>query len=158
MRGRGRPIAGNRTPGPRGSYLGGYSAGRGIYSRYHDGKTKQPEKTHELMPSLELAASVNPVGIKPGTSQWARSSKLSPSSNASVQVRLFLWSSFPVGQKPFNGGCCWMVMYTLTFYVFHGKKIIFVMTRKYWLSSFSHLSSIHLILVVPHVQMTMALY
>ncbi|XP_029707118.1 RNA-binding protein 47 isoform X2 [Takifugu rubripes] len=67
VRGRGRPIAGNRTPGPRGSYLGGYSAGRGIYSRYHDGKTKQPEKPHELMPSLELAASVNPVGIKPGT-------------------------------------------------------------------------------------------
>ncbi|KAM9314834.1 uncharacterized protein zfp91 [Pholidichthys leucotaenia] len=66
-RGRGRAVAGNRTPGPRGSYLGGYSAGRGIYSRYHEGKTKQPEKSYELMPSLELAASVNPVGIKPGT-------------------------------------------------------------------------------------------
>lgn len=42
------------------------------------------------MPSLELAASVNPVGIKPGTSQWARYIwyllKLSPSSNA------FSWS------------------------------------------------------------------
>ncbi|KAG7485051.1 hypothetical protein JOB18_002143 [Solea senegalensis] len=67
VRGRGRATAGNRTPGPRGSYLGGYSAGRGIYSRYHEGKTKQPEKPYELMPSLELAASVNPVGIKPGT-------------------------------------------------------------------------------------------
>ncbi|XP_041840130.1 RNA-binding protein 47 isoform X2 [Melanotaenia boesemani] len=67
MRGRGRAAAGNRTPGPRGSYLGGYSAGRGIYSRYHEGKTKQLEKSYELMPSLELAASVNPVGIKPGT-------------------------------------------------------------------------------------------
>lgn len=72
MRGRGRAAAGNRTPGPRGSYLGGYSAGRGIYSRYHEGKTKQPEKPHELMPTLELAASVNPVGIKPGTSQCDR--------------------------------------------------------------------------------------
>lgn len=69
MRGRGRAAAGNRTPGPRGSYLGGYSAGRGIYSRYHEGKAKQPEKPYELMPTLELAASVNPVGIKPGTSQ-----------------------------------------------------------------------------------------
>ncbi|XP_014190957.1 RNA-binding protein 47 isoform X2 [Haplochromis burtoni] len=67
VRGRGRATAGNRTPGPRGSYLGGYSAGRGIYSRYHEGKTKQPEKSYELMPSLELAASVNPVGIKHGT-------------------------------------------------------------------------------------------
>ncbi|KAM4604186.1 RNA-binding protein 47 isoform 2-T3 [Polymixia lowei] len=66
VRGRGRAAAGNRTPGPRGSYLGGYSAGRGIYSRYHEGKTKQPEKPYELMPSLELAASVNQVGIKPG--------------------------------------------------------------------------------------------
>ncbi|KAE8300160.1 RNA-binding protein 47 RNA-binding motif protein 47 [Larimichthys crocea] len=66
-RGRGRAATGNRTPGPRGSYLGGYSAGRGIYSRYHEGKTKQSEKSYELMPSLELAASVNPVGIKPGT-------------------------------------------------------------------------------------------
>ncbi|XP_047435142.1 RNA-binding protein 47 isoform X4 [Mugil cephalus] len=67
VRGRGRAASGNRTPGPRGSYLGGYSAGRGIYSRYHEGKTKQPEKPYELMNSLELAASVNPVGIKPGT-------------------------------------------------------------------------------------------
>uniref|UniRef100_A0A3Q3LR66 RNA-binding protein 47 n=1 Tax=Labrus bergylta TaxID=56723 RepID=A0A3Q3LR66_9LABR len=67
VRGRGRATAGNRTPGPRGSYLGGYSAGRGIYSRYHEGKARQPEKPYELMPSLELAASVNPVGIKPGT-------------------------------------------------------------------------------------------
>ncbi|XP_071767485.1 RNA-binding protein 47 isoform X1 [Centroberyx gerrardi] len=67
VRGRGRAAAGNRTPGPRGSYLGGYSAGRGIYSRYHEGKSKQNEKPYELMPSLELAASVNPVGIKPGT-------------------------------------------------------------------------------------------
>ena len=68
VRGRGRATAGNRTPGPRGSYLGGYSAGRGIYSRYHEGKAKQ-DKPYELMPSLELAASVNQVGIKPGTSQ-----------------------------------------------------------------------------------------
>ncbi|XP_014327492.1 RNA-binding protein 47 isoform X1 [Xiphophorus maculatus] len=67
VRGRGRAASGNRTPGPRGSYLGGYSAGRGIYSRYHEGKTKQPEKPYELIPSLELPASVNPVGIKPGT-------------------------------------------------------------------------------------------
>ncbi|XP_077380758.1 RNA-binding protein 47 isoform X8 [Festucalex cinctus] len=36
VRGRGRAATGNRTPGPRGSYLGGYSAGRGIYSRYHE--------------------------------------------------------------------------------------------------------------------------
>lgn len=69
VRGRGRAATGNRTPGPRGSYLGGYSAGRGIYSRYHEGKTKLPEKPYELMPGLELAASVNQVGIKPGTSQ-----------------------------------------------------------------------------------------
>lgn len=68
VRGRGRAGATNRGPGPRGSYLGGYSAGRGIYSRYHEGKTKLPEKPYELMSSLELAA-VNPVGIKPGTSQ-----------------------------------------------------------------------------------------
>ncbi|XP_058240475.1 RNA-binding protein 47 isoform X2 [Hemibagrus wyckioides] len=66
VRGRGRAGAANRGPGPRGSYLGGYSAGRGIYSRYHEGKTKVPEKPYELMPSLDLAA-VNPVGIKPGT-------------------------------------------------------------------------------------------
>ncbi|KAI4896205.1 hypothetical protein NFI96_030852 [Prochilodus magdalenae] len=66
VRGRGRAGAGNRGPGPRGSYLGGYSAGRGIYSRYHEGKTKVPDKPYELMPSLELAA-VNPVAIKPGT-------------------------------------------------------------------------------------------
>ncbi|XP_066515040.1 RNA-binding protein 47 isoform X2 [Hoplias malabaricus] len=66
VRGRGRAGAGNRGPGPRGSYLGGYSAGRGIYSRYHEGKTKLPDKPYELMPSLELAT-VNPVGIKPGT-------------------------------------------------------------------------------------------
>ncbi|XP_072525847.1 RNA-binding protein 47 isoform X2 [Salminus brasiliensis] len=66
VRGRGRAGAGNRGPGPRGSYLGGYSAGRGIYSRYHEGKTKLPDKPYELMSSLELAA-VNPVGIKPGT-------------------------------------------------------------------------------------------
>ncbi|KAF7670319.1 hypothetical protein LDENG_00272060 [Lucifuga dentata] len=67
VRGRGRAAAGNRTPGSRGSYLGGYSAGRGIYSRYHEGKSKQSEKPYELIPSLELAASINPVGIKPGT-------------------------------------------------------------------------------------------
>ncbi|XP_043918759.1 RNA-binding protein 47 isoform X2 [Protopterus annectens] len=66
VRGRGRGAAGNRAPGPRGSYLGGYSAGRGIYSRYHEGKTKQQDKTYELVPSLELTA-VNPVAIKPGT-------------------------------------------------------------------------------------------
>ncbi|XP_064424384.1 RNA-binding protein 47 [Latimeria chalumnae] len=66
IRGRGRGAAGSRTPGPRGSYLGGYSAGRGIYSRYHEGKGKQQEKGYELVPSLELAT-VNPVAIKPGT-------------------------------------------------------------------------------------------
>lgn len=68
VRGRGRAGAGNRGPGPRGSYLGGYSAGRGIYSRYHEGKGKLPDKPYEIMSNLELAA-VNPVGIKPGTSQ-----------------------------------------------------------------------------------------
>ncbi|KAG9347168.1 hypothetical protein JZ751_006095 [Albula glossodonta] len=68
VRGRGRAASANRASGPRGSYLGGYSAGRGIYSRYHEGKTKQQDKPYELVPSLELAA-VNPVGIKPGTSQ-----------------------------------------------------------------------------------------
>ncbi|KAK6493869.1 RNA-binding protein 47-like isoform X1 [Huso huso] len=66
VRGRGRGAAGNRPPGPRGSYLGGYSAGRGIYSRYHEGKAKQQENAYELIPSLELTA-INPVGIKPGT-------------------------------------------------------------------------------------------
>ncbi|MBN3310256.1 RBM47 protein, partial [Amia calva] len=66
VRGRGRGAAGNRTPGPRGSYLGGYSAGRGIYSRYHEGKAKQQDKPYELVPSLELTA-VNSMGIKPGT-------------------------------------------------------------------------------------------
>ncbi|XP_010899710.2 RNA-binding protein 47 isoform X2 [Esox lucius] len=68
VRGRGRAAAGSRAPGPRGSYLGGYSAGRGIYSRYHEGKAKGPDsKAYELVPSLELASSVNPVGIKPGS-------------------------------------------------------------------------------------------
>ncbi|KAK3523206.1 hypothetical protein QTP86_021767 [Hemibagrus guttatus] len=66
VRGRGRAGAANRGPGPRGSYLGGYSAGRGIYSRYHEGKSKVLEKPYELMSSLDLAA-INPVGIKPGT-------------------------------------------------------------------------------------------
>ncbi|XP_051993531.1 RNA-binding protein 47-like isoform X2 [Xyrauchen texanus] len=66
VRGRGRAGAGNRGPGPRGSYLGGYSAGRGIYSRYHEGKTKLTDKPYEIMTNLELA-SVNPVGMKPGT-------------------------------------------------------------------------------------------
>uniref|UniRef100_A0A8C2BDB1 RNA-binding protein 47 n=1 Tax=Cyprinus carpio TaxID=7962 RepID=A0A8C2BDB1_CYPCA len=66
VRGRGRAGAVNRGPGPRGSYLGGYSAGRGIYSRYHEGKAKLPDKPYEIMPNLELAA-MNPVGIKPGT-------------------------------------------------------------------------------------------
>ncbi|XP_029107934.1 RNA-binding protein 47-like isoform X2 [Scleropages formosus] len=66
IRGRGRAIPGSRAPGSRGSYLGGYSAGRGIYSRYHEGKAKQQEKPYELVPSLDLAA-VNPVGLKPGT-------------------------------------------------------------------------------------------
>ncbi|XP_048220343.1 RNA-binding protein 47 isoform X3 [Perognathus longimembris pacificus] len=65
IRGRGRGAAGNRAPGPRGSYLGGYSAGRGIYSRYHEGKGKQQEKGYELVPNLEISA-VNPVAIKPG--------------------------------------------------------------------------------------------
>ncbi|XP_056441983.1 RNA-binding protein 47 isoform X4 [Gadus chalcogrammus] len=67
VRGRGRAAPGTRTPGPRGSYLGGYSAGRGIYSRYHDGKAKQSDTPYDLMTGLELASSVNPVGIKPGT-------------------------------------------------------------------------------------------
>ncbi|XP_036993942.2 RNA-binding protein 47 isoform X1 [Artibeus jamaicensis] len=66
LRGRGRGAAGNRAPGPRGSYLGGYSAGRGIYSRYHEGKGKQQEKGYELVPNLEIST-VNPVAIKPGT-------------------------------------------------------------------------------------------
>ncbi|XP_072262391.1 RNA-binding protein 47 isoform X2 [Pyxicephalus adspersus] len=66
IRGRGRGAAGNRAPGPRGTYLGGYSAGRGIYSRYHEGKGKQQEKGFELVPNLELPA-VNPVALKPGT-------------------------------------------------------------------------------------------
>ncbi|XP_064190981.1 RNA-binding protein 47-like isoform X1 [Anguilla rostrata] len=66
VRGRGRAASGNRAPGPRGSYLGGYSAGRGIYSRYHEGKPKQQDKPYELMPSLELTQ-VNSVGMKPGT-------------------------------------------------------------------------------------------
>lgn len=66
VRGRGRAGAVNRAPGPRGSYLGGYSAGRGIYSRYHEGKAKLPDKPYEIMSNLELAA-VNQVGIKPGT-------------------------------------------------------------------------------------------
>ncbi|XP_059407921.1 RNA-binding protein 47 isoform X2 [Carassius carassius] len=66
VRGRGRAGASNRGPGPRGSYLGGYSAGRGIYSRYHEGKGKLPDKPYEIMSNLELAA-VNQVGIKPGT-------------------------------------------------------------------------------------------
>nr|XP_012609367.1 RNA-binding protein 47 isoform X1 [Microcebus murinus]XP_012609370.1 RNA-binding protein 47 isoform X1 [Microcebus murinus]XP_012609371.1 RNA-binding protein 47 isoform X1 [Microcebus murinus]XP_012609372.1 RNA-binding protein 47 isoform X1 [Microcebus murinus]XP_012609373.1 RNA-binding protein 47 isoform X1 [Microcebus murinus]XP_012609374.1 RNA-binding protein 47 isoform X1 [Microcebus murinus]XP_012609375.1 RNA-binding protein 47 isoform X1 [Microcebus murinus]XP_020137987.1 RNA-bindin len=66
IRGRGRGAAGNRAPGPRGSYLGGYSAGRGIYSRYHEGKGKQQEKGYELVPNLEIST-VNPVAIKPGT-------------------------------------------------------------------------------------------
>ncbi|KAM6221444.1 RNA-binding protein 47 isoform 2-T2 [Rhynchocyon petersi] len=65
VRGRGRGAAGNRAPGPRGSYLGGYSAGRGIYSRYHEGKGKQQEKGYELVPNVELSA-INPVAIKPG--------------------------------------------------------------------------------------------
>ncbi|XP_027999503.2 RNA-binding protein 47 [Eptesicus fuscus] len=65
IRGRGRGAAGNRGPGPRGSYLGGYSAGRGIYSRYHEGKGKQQEKGFELVPNLEIST-VNPVAIKPG--------------------------------------------------------------------------------------------
>ncbi|XP_064820425.1 RNA-binding protein 47-like [Oncorhynchus masou masou] len=68
VRGRGRATAGSRAPGPRGSYLGGYSAGRGIYSRYHEGKAKGPDnKAYELVPSMELTASVNPLGIKPCT-------------------------------------------------------------------------------------------
>ncbi|XP_036373188.1 RNA-binding protein 47-like isoform X2 [Megalops cyprinoides] len=66
VRGRGRAATGNRGPGPRGSYLGGYSAGRGIYSRYHDGKAKQQDKPYELVPNLELTT-VNQAGLKPGT-------------------------------------------------------------------------------------------
>ncbi|XP_041435364.1 RNA-binding protein 47 isoform X2 [Xenopus laevis] len=66
LRGRGRGAAGNRAPGPRGAYLGGYSAGRGIYSRYHEGKGKPQEKGFELVPNLELPA-VNPVALKHGT-------------------------------------------------------------------------------------------
>ncbi|KAG7458720.1 hypothetical protein MATL_G00223600 [Megalops atlanticus] len=66
VRGRGRAATGNRGPGPRGSYLGGYSAGRGIYSRYHEGKAKQQDKAYELVPNLELTT-VNQAGLKPGT-------------------------------------------------------------------------------------------
>lgn len=66
IRGRDRGAAGNRAPGPRGTYLGGYSAGRGIYSRYHEGKGKQQEKGFELVHNLELPT-VNPVALKPGT-------------------------------------------------------------------------------------------
>uniref|UniRef100_A0A667G6V4 RRM domain-containing protein n=1 Tax=Lynx canadensis TaxID=61383 RepID=A0A667G6V4_LYNCA len=33
-----------QSPRARGSYLGGYSAGRGIYSRYHEGKGKAARK------------------------------------------------------------------------------------------------------------------
>lgn len=54
------------------------------------------------MPSLELAASVNSVGIKPGTSQWARSSKLSPSLNASVQVQLSLFTFLSCWSETFQ--------------------------------------------------------
>uniref|UniRef100_A0A2K5QBH2 RRM domain-containing protein n=1 Tax=Cebus imitator TaxID=2715852 RepID=A0A2K5QBH2_CEBIM len=43
------------APGPRGSSLGGYSAGPGIYSRYHEGKGKQQEKGYELVPNLEIS-------------------------------------------------------------------------------------------------------
>lgn len=77
IRGRGRAASGSRAMGPRGSYLGGYSAGRGIYSRYHEGKAKQQDKPYELVPSLELAA-VNPVGLKPGTSQCESNHKFPP--------------------------------------------------------------------------------
>lgn len=66
VRGRGRAGVGTRNPGPRGSYLGGYSAGRGIYSRYHEGKNRQPDKPYELTPGLELTT-VNTVGMKPAT-------------------------------------------------------------------------------------------
>ncbi|XP_041948395.1 RNA-binding protein 47 isoform X3 [Alosa alosa] len=66
VRGRGRAGVSSRTPGPRGSYLGGYSAGRGIYSRYHEGKGRQPDKPYELTPGLELAT-INTVGMKPAT-------------------------------------------------------------------------------------------
>ncbi|XP_031415114.1 RNA-binding protein 47 isoform X2 [Clupea harengus] len=65
VRGRGRAGVATRTPGPRGSYLGGYSAGRGIYSRYHDGKGRLPDKGYELAPGLEMT--VNTMGMKPGT-------------------------------------------------------------------------------------------
>ncbi|XP_012666759.1 RNA-binding protein 47-like isoform X1 [Otolemur garnettii] len=66
VRGRGRGAAGNRAPGPRGSYFGGYSAGRGVYSRYHEEKGNQQEQGYELVPNLEISA-VNPVAMKPGT-------------------------------------------------------------------------------------------
>ncbi|XP_075715481.1 RNA-binding protein 47 isoform X2 [Rhinoderma darwinii] len=65
IRGRGRGAAGNRAPGPRGTYLGGYSAGRGIYSRYHEGKGKLQEKGFELITNMELPA-VNPIALKHG--------------------------------------------------------------------------------------------
>uniref|UniRef100_A0A8C4QT90 RNA-binding protein 47 n=1 Tax=Eptatretus burgeri TaxID=7764 RepID=A0A8C4QT90_EPTBU len=45
-RGRGRGPIGRA--GLRGSHLGGYSAGRGIYSRYHEGKGKIAERPLEL--------------------------------------------------------------------------------------------------------------
>lgn len=66
VRGRGRASVSSRAPGPRGSYLGGYSAGRGIYSRYHEGKNRQPDKPYEITPGLELST-VNTVGMKPAT-------------------------------------------------------------------------------------------
>uniref|UniRef100_A0A2K6A3G7 RNA-binding protein 47 n=1 Tax=Mandrillus leucophaeus TaxID=9568 RepID=A0A2K6A3G7_MANLE len=93
IRGRGRGAAGNRAPGPRGSYLGGYSAGRGIYSRYHEGKGKQQEKGYELVPNLEIPT-VNPVAIKPGTAfQASHFHKV-----ASLSLRMLLFVSSPQGR------------------------------------------------------------
>uniref|UniRef100_A0ACB8E6W7 RNA-binding protein 47 n=1 Tax=Sphaerodactylus townsendi TaxID=933632 RepID=A0ACB8E6W7_9SAUR len=53
----------NALIGPNREY---FVKGRGIYSRYHEGKGKQQEKGYELVPNLELSA-VSPVAIKPGT-------------------------------------------------------------------------------------------
>uniref|UniRef100_A0A3B3SUZ0 RNA-binding protein 47 n=1 Tax=Paramormyrops kingsleyae TaxID=1676925 RepID=A0A3B3SUZ0_9TELE len=69
IRGRGRTITGSRAPGSRGSYLGGYSAGRGIYSRYHEGKypifsTGHPTKLMEDGKMHAVEHLINPLSIQ----------------------------------------------------------------------------------------------
>ncbi|XP_061419788.1 RNA-binding protein 47 isoform X3 [Lethenteron reissneri] len=82
-RSRGTSVLSGRTSGPRGSYLGGYSAGRGIYSRYHEGKAAGragpdgwpgPEGALGAASGMELAVAaaaaaaaaggLNPLGLK----------------------------------------------------------------------------------------------